>query len=345
VEKIEPTANRTLKPTKATKWLSLGGTVLGVGLLVIAVWIFGRTLHRYDMDEVIDGLGKIPPHRLVLAGICAALSYLIQACYDYVGAASLRLGVSPLRSVMAAFIGNAFTNNIGFSLLTGTSLRYRFYLAWGSSTLEIAQVVVLAKLAFFNGLLVFTALTQILDPVNLPASISLPVSPRVMGGLLLLPVAALLFWNGMTKGRILKLGKMQILKPAQKTLIAQILVSCLHFAFAAFTLYFLLPQHALTLAGYGGPWAFLGPYMAIKLVVMVFPVPGSLGVWEGTAVAVLTPALPAYPVLGALVAYRLIYYVLPFAVALLIMAGYEISSRQGLLAALIGRRRQARRPA
>lgn len=334
-----------IKPTRTAQWLSIGGTVVGLGMFAIVIWMFGRTMHRYDMHEVIKRLGEIPSHRLILAGLCTAVSYFIQAGYDYVGAASLRMGITPLRSMTAAFIGNALTNNIGFSLLTGTSIRYRFYLAWGSSALEIGELVVLAKLAFFNGLLVFTALTQIIDPVVLPAAISLPLSPRVLGCLLLVPIAALFLWNGMNKGRILKLGKKRIMKPEQKTLFLQIAVCCLHFVFAAFTLYFLLPQDALASAGYGGPWTFLGVYMAIKIVVLLFPVPGSLGVWEGTAVAVLTPALPAYPLLGALVAYRLIYYVAPFAVALLVMAGFELSSRQGLLAALIGRHRHARHPA
>jgi len=161
---------------------------------------------------------------------------------------------------------------------------------------------------------------------------------------LLLPATLLIVWNAMTKGRILKLGKIQILKPEQKTLLLQILISSLHLVCPLWTLYFLLPADALKAAGFLGPWTFLGTFMAIKFMVMAFPAPGNLGVWEGTAVAILTPALPAYPVLGALVAYRLIYYVLPFFVALLIMAGYELSSRQGLLATMIGRRR-ARRPA
>ncbi|MDB5050866.1 MAG: hypothetical protein JWO30_3937 [Fibrobacteres bacterium] len=329
-------------PGKAARILSWGGTLLGLALLVLALWIFGKTLHSYDMDEVVQRLGQIPWPRIALALVFVALSYGTQTLYDYLAALSVGLGIAPARAALAAFIGNAFTNNIGFSLLTGTSLRYRFYLAWGYSPLEIGQVVALAKLAFINGLFLFSGITQIIEPVRLPDSISLPFPTRVLGWLLILPTVLLLVWNGLSRGNILVLGKLRLVRPTQSLLILQIAVSCLHFAFAAGTLYYLLPAEALRAAGFHGPLTFLGTYMAIKFVVMFLPVPGNLGVFEGTTVAILTPALPAYPVLGALLAYRLVYYVLPFAVALVALTGYELSARKGFLATLLRRRRANR---
>lgn len=327
------------KTGKSAKWLSIGGTVLGVGLLVLAIWIFGRTLHKYDMAEVVDHLHRIPTHRIVIAVLFVALSYFTQTVYDFLAATSVRLKVSPARASLAAFIGNAFTNNIGFSLVTGTSLRYRFYLAWGYSAWEIAQVVGFSKLAFTNGLFLFIGITQMLDPVRLPETFHLPFSPRILGALMLLPTAALLIWNGISKGNTLALGKLRLIRPTQAMLCLQIAVSCLHLAFAGCVFYYLLPADALRGAGYHGPLAFLGAYMAIKFVVLFFPVPGGLGVFEGASVAILTPALPDYPVLGALVAYRLAYYVLPFAVALTALMGYELSSRKGVLASILRRKR------
>lgn len=309
-------------------------------MFALAVWMFGRILHQYDMTEVIQRLGQIPGHRLAIALIFVALSYGSQTVYDYLAASSIGLGISPVRAVLAAFLGNAFTNNMGFSLLTGTSLRYRFYLAWGYSALEIGQVVALSKLAFVNGLFLFAGIAQILDPVRLPESFPMPVSPRMLGCLLLLPTALFLIWNGMSRGNILALGKLRLVRPRQFMLCLQIAVASLHLAFAAGVLYYLLPAEALHAAGFHGPLTFLGTYMAIKFVVMFFPVPGNLGVFEGTAVAVLTPSLPAYPVLGALLAYRLAYYVLPFALAMSILAGYELSARKGFLASFMRRRRR-----
>lgn len=324
------------------KALTWAGYSAGVLFLLLALWFFGRTLQQYEMAEVVAGFRRIPGRSLAMALVCVALSYGVQTFYDFFGARSVGLTISPVRACLAGFIGNTFTNNMGFSLLTGTSLRYRFYAAWGHSVLDVAQVIALSKLAFFNGLFVFAGLSQIIAPIPLPDSVSLPLSPRLLGFLILLVPVIFLLWNGLSRGSTLTIGKITTLRPRQSMLILQIIVSGAHLAFAAGAFFFLLPADALAAAGYRGPVTFLGTFMAIKFLALFFPVPGSLGVFEGMAMALLTPALPAYPVLGALLAFRLAYYVLPFAIALLVMIGFELSSRKGLLAAVVRRRSRAR---
>jgi uncharacterized membrane protein YbhN (UPF0104 family) len=327
---------------EASRTLPLFGTFFGLALLAIAIWLFARTLHRYNLDEVIQHLKEIPVPRIILALVCAFSSYFIQSIYDFVGASSLKLGIPARRAMFAAFIGNAFTNNMGFSLLTGASLRFRFYLAWGVPVLAIAQIVVLAKLAFFNGLFVFTGIMQILAPIHLPESISIPLSPRAIGFFLLLPTAILFTWNGLSTDKNLKLGKWVIPKPGQRILLGQMLFASIQFIPAALTLYFLIPAEELIAGGFHGPWFFIGTFMAIKIVVMFLPIPGSLGVWEGTAMAILTPGIDDYAVLGALLGFRLIFYLIPFSVALIAFSGYELSSSQGLLANLRARLKSAK---
>jgi hypothetical protein len=71
--------------------------------------------------------------------------------------------------------------------------------------------------------------------------------------------------------------------------------------------------------------------MAIKVAVLFFPIPGGLGVLEGTSVALLAPAIPDYTLLGGLLAYRILYYLVPFAIALAILIVYELGVRSGLV--------------
>src|SRR4051812_3026437 len=145
---------------RAKKILSWAGTAMAFGFIVFAVWLFIRTLHQYDLHEVVARVREIPVERLVFAGICVALCYGIQTLYDFLAARSVGMAVSLPRASLAAFIGNSLTNSIGFSLLTSTSVRYRYYLAWGFSALQIAQFITLAKLAFVNGLTLSTGLAQ-----------------------------------------------------------------------------------------------------------------------------------------------------------------------------------------
>lgn len=327
---------------RRAKILSGLGTAVAFGFIVFAIWLFIRTLHRYDLHEVAARIAEIPIHRLALSGLCVALCYGIQTLYDFLAARSVGMAVSLPRASLAAFVGNSLTNNIGFSLLTSTSVRYRYYLAWGFSALQIAEFITLAKLAFVNGLTLSTGLAQILAPVHLPAGLPFSLSPRAIGFILLLPTALLLLWNGFARGGTLALGKFRLERPRQIMLVLQVLVACIHFAFAGAALYFLLPEADLRQAGYAGPVSFLGTFMAIKLAALFLPVPGSLGVLEAAAMAVLTPALPAYPVLGAMLAFRLAFYVAPFGLGLMTLAGYELTAGSGLLSSLLRRRRGRR---
>ncbi len=60
---------------------------------------------------------------------------------------------------------------------------------------------------------------------------------------------------------------------------------------------------------------------------LVSHVPAGLGVFETVMVLLLRPYLPGDLVLASIVAYRIVYYLLPMAVAVLLFAGYEV--RQG----------------
>jgi uncharacterized membrane protein YbhN (UPF0104 family) len=306
-------------------------------MLGLAGVIFYKVLGRYDPAEAVRRVGEIPGHRLVLAVVCMLMSYLSQSTYDYLALRSVREGAVLAHGILGGCVSNGLTNNMGFSLLTGTSVRYRFYSAWGYAPLQIAQVVALAKLSFFNGLLFFTGIMQILAPVKLPAPWHLP-PPRIVGVLLCLPFLALLAWNALGRGNVIQVGKFRLLRPSQWILIGQMAMSSLHLVFSGLTLFLLLPGDAFPGGdGFKAAFAFVSAFMAIKIVVLLFPIPGSLGVFEGTAVALLTPAIPAYPLLGALLAYRLIYYLLPFALALLLLAGFEFVAKAGVASRFLRR--------
>ena len=84
---------------------------------------------------------------------------------------------------------------MGFALLTGGSLRYRLYSAWGLSAVEVAQVIAVASAAFWLGVaaLAGIALTVSPGPVLGAAGLS-PLLGRAVGALLLVvPVSYLAF--------------------------------------------------------------------------------------------------------------------------------------------------------
>jgi phosphatidylglycerol lysyltransferase len=97
----------------------------------------------------------------------------------------------------------------------------------------------------------------------------------------------------------------------------QVIVSIVDLVLACACLYVLLPASADI-----SYLAFAGPYMVALAAGALSAVPGGLGVFESVLVLLL-PGVPAPQLLGALLAYRLVYYVLPFGAALLLLSARE----------------------
>ena len=76
--------------------------------------------------------------------------------------------------------------------------------------------------------------------------------------------------------------------------------------------------------------AFVGLYMVALAVSLLSLVPGGLGVFESILVLLL-PGVPAPQLLGALLAYRLVYYALPFGLAVLLLSAHEFQRQRARL--------------
>lgn len=88
---------------------------------------------------------------------------------------------------------------------------------------------------------------------------------------------------------------------------------------ASSVLYVLLPPDvALTLPH------LQAVYLTALLAGLVSHVPGGLGVFESIVLLLLTPPVSAPTMLGALLAYRGIFHLLPLVIAMLTFAGYEL---------------------
>jgi phosphatidylglycerol lysyltransferase len=94
-------------------------------------------------------------------------------------------------------------------------------------------------------------------------------------------------------------------------------------------LYLLLPPNSLSFP------SFLAIYLLAQIIGFASQVPGGLGVLETVVVLLLSPILPASDVLGAMLAFRLAYYIIPFIMGVTAFTLYEIRrNREGFKRAL-----------
>jgi phosphatidylglycerol lysyltransferase len=268
-------------------------------------------------------MGEIPKARVFLSLVFAFLSYLTLSGYESLAFRYIKHPLAFKKVALGSFIGNAFSHSVGFALLTGSAVRYRLYTAWGLSALEIANVIAFAGLTFWLGLLVVGGGVFLLIPIEIPGLLHFPFHTlHPIGAALLILAGSYLLWCGLSKKGI-KIREWEFALPSLPLALAQTAFSSFDWFAAGCTLYVLLPPaHGLTLP------AVLGFFLLAQIAGMVSQIPGGLGVFETVMILLLKPFLPAATVLGALLTYRAIYYLIPLILAAVLQGAYEALQRK-----------------
>ena len=285
-----------------------------------------RELGTYHVRDIAHRIGALPSSRVLTALLLTALDYCALIGYDLLALryAQRRL---PLRQVaLASSIGHGVSHLLSYSALTGGSVRYRFWSAWGLTAAEVAQGVGFLVLTNLLGVIATSGVALVIraGPLPLPVALS-PNALRAAGIILVLLIVTYVAWNLMVR-RPVRIAGRQIRPPGAALAIAQVGISAVDWALAGAVLYVLLPPSpGLSFA------LFLGAFLLAQAIGILSYVPGGIGVFDTAIILLLRPYVPPADALGALVAYRGIYYFLPFAAAVITLGSYEIRHRQGRL--------------
>ena len=153
------------------RWRTLLGAVISIGLLIFAFSFLVRIAQRYKYEEIVAHLHDLPWWQIGLALGFTVVSYLLLTCYDGLAILYLRRKLAYRRIALASFVGYTFSHNLGFALLTGSSVRYRLYSMWGLTPAEIAQLVMFCSITFFLGLFAMGGIALLYAPPTLPAEL------------------------------------------------------------------------------------------------------------------------------------------------------------------------------
>jgi phosphatidylglycerol lysyltransferase len=297
--------------------------ILGPGLSVIlftaAIWLLHGELKTYHLGDILKAIESIPAGRMWLAIALIIVSYAIMTGYD---ALAMRYITYPLpysKIGLASFIGYAFSNNIGMSMIAGASVRYRLYSGWGLSALQITQVVAFCTLTLWLGFFTLGGAVFLIEPLTIPAAIHLPeASLRAIAMVMLVAVLAYGVLTVVRKAPV-KIREWEIRLPSIGLFVSQLILAALDWMLASFVLFVLLaPGTAMSYP------EFMAVYLLAQLAGLVSQVPGGLGVFETVIVLMLSARLPANQIFGALLAYRALYYWVPLVAAALLLGLQEI---------------------
>lgn len=294
-------------------WFRIGLSLL---LLGAALYLLGREIARISPSELWSHAREIPGERLGLMLAIGAANFLQLTRYDVLALRYLKRRFPYPRVAFVSFIASTFARNIGPSVASGGSVRYRFYSAWGVPNGEIATLIAFLSLTLFIGFSAVAGLCFTLGAGVIATSLPVPsVGWRAIGGALL--ALCLGYFALCARQPTLTLRNRQFNPPSLTIALNQALTSGVDWLAMAGMVTLLLPASSASYV----------EVLAVVLVAQVLgvwsQVPGGLGVFEAIVLAALSPRLPTPVLLSSLLLYRCLYFFVPLAIASALLMSAE----------------------
>lgn len=314
----EDSQDETVERPRRAALKKHGPVLITVLLLAAGFYALYKLLAPLDFQEVLVSIRATPTHTYVLAISATVVAYCGLIGYDW--SAIRYIGKRlPLPSIaLGGFLGYAFGNTIGLSALSGGAVRYRIYTSLGLTGYDIAAISGFAAMAYGVGATLIGLGALALHPAALAGVTAIPPETlRPMAFVALLVLVGVILY-GAARGACLRIGRFSIRAPSLGNVTAQFGFSLIDISAAAFALYVLLPSGDLNYI------TFLAVFAVATMIGVASHVPGGVGVFETVVIAALGSSVPLSDAVTGLLLFRLIYFLLPFVLAMILLSLSEI---------------------
>lgn len=276
-------------------------------LPVLGVVVLGLLLshaHKVDWAGAWQALRRYSPWVLLAALALCTASHALYGCYDLIGRHHTRHGLPRWRSWAIAVTSYAFNLNLG-SLVGGVAMRARLYARAGLDEATVAQIVGLSLATNWLGYGLVAGCVFASGVVKPPEQSSLGEGAfRGLGVLMLLLAAAYVLACAKAQGRQWQVRGRRVQLPSARLALVQLAMSATNWALMGSAMYLLL-------GGKVPYFVTLGVMLAASVAGVVTPIPAGLGVLEAVYLALLSGSVRQGALMGALLAYRALYYLVP----------------------------------
>jgi uncharacterized membrane protein YbhN (UPF0104 family) len=296
------------------------GVMASVLIIGVSVFIFGRTLVKINFAQFESAFRATGADQIFLAIGLSCTSYVALTGYDSLALRHLGARVPYPLTALASFTSYAISFTLGFPLVTGGAVRFWIYGPAGLSAGRIASLTVVAGITFWLGMGLVLAIGFLFDASAIGEINKFPAIVNEGVGVALIAVLiAYLAWVTRLRAR----GRGVLLHfrlPGPLLTLGQTALGVVDVCAAAGALYVLLPK------GHGvGYLAFSALYSFAAMLGIASHSPGGLGVFEAT----MLKGVGGSPdkLLASLLLFRVIYYVVPFVLALALLGAHEAVRR------------------
>jgi uncharacterized membrane protein YbhN (UPF0104 family) len=320
-----PSAPRQTAPQRRLRRLATyAPPVLGILVLIAVIFGLHGALAKIGPRDVLAALAATSAAQLWHAAALLALSFLIMLAYDIPGILfAAKLPAFPRlktrRIGFASFCAYALSHVLGAPALSAAAIRVRLYAQWGAPPAGIARIIALSGTSFALGATTLFGCLLLCGPADLPlpdTSLS-TLALRAIGAALCAVIAAYAV-IAQARSSLTLFGRAMPL-PGRALAALQIILSSADIAIASAILFTVLPAAP----GLSAPHV-LAIYLAAFAAGLVSSLPAGVGVFDTLLLLGLAPYMPAADAIGAILLFRVIYYLIPATAAGLAFAIHEI---------------------
>lgn len=293
------------------------GAALSLGIFLLAIFVLARVLANLDFAALRAAIAATSAKQIALASLLAAVSYLALTGYDALALRHIRAHVPYHTTALGSFTSYAISFTLGFPLITGGAVRYWIYSRAGLSAGKVASLTVIAGVTFWLGMAFVVGVSLVARSHSIAAIDLLPwFMNAAIGAGVLAAIAAYIGWVALGPRRMRVQG-FRLRLPGPVLTVGQMALGVTDLCAAAGVLYVLLPKETLI----DFP-TFAATYVFGCILGIASHAPGGIGVFEATMLK-FVPAPTEAAMIASLLLFRIIYYLVPFVLALALLGANE----------------------
>jgi glycosyltransferase 2 family protein len=299
-------------------WRPRFSTIVGLLAVGLAVFLIHRTLGQYSLDDLVSATLSVPTGRIVKCLAFAGLSYLSLTGFDWLALRHVGRPLPYLYVARASFCSLSIGHNIGFAALSSGAIRYRFYSRAGIPLADIATLIVFCGVTVGFGLSTLGGLALLIAPDHGAAITGISRNALVVVGILCLSCSAGYVALSCLVRRQFSFRRWSFRLPTPGIALGQIAIGSINYIFVTACLH-----QAISALNETPFLTVVVIYVIANVTSLISHVPGGLGVLEG----VVLYFLPHDRVIGALMIFRLTYFLIPLVIGTLLFGMIELSLR------------------
>ncbi|MDR0803954.1 MAG: lysylphosphatidylglycerol synthase domain-containing protein [Rickettsiales bacterium] len=279
----------------------------GIFFFALAIGMLWWQLRHYSLMDIARALWNIPFINLVYACIACLAGYVALAFYDFQALRYIGKKLPWWKWMLAGMMGFAISNNAGHAVVSGAAIRYRLYTRWRITAGEIVKILTFNGFTYFLGCTAIVIAGYFMVPHSL-FNESVGVSVGI-GGLFIFCCCCLGAYFALAAlfaGKKIKIFKLDFRVPGVSAAAVQMLTGIVDSVLAGLVLYFVMTPFIQIPFG-----TFMGIFVIAQTAGVFSQVPGGIGVFESIFLAILPSGADRATLFASLLAFRIIYYLLP----------------------------------